>query len=368
MSSPLVQGGSSDKNSEGVNYQSQEYATKQTFGQKAKRHCARFWWIHLIIFCLVFLLVALLVVYVGMPKIAQHQVNDSKLEFKEAFFLNPTADAITVSQNAVLHNPSKFTPTLDAFPADFFLVTNGTYAAVSMLTLPMPSIHAKKQTATSIENVVVKVNDQDALADFAIAVMHNENITTALVGRTKLHLGSLPTQKVKFNSTSTYKALNGLKGFNTTEVLINPLATPGTPNLRGNAFIPNPSLMTIEMGNVSLTISVPVKGVPTVVGNATILNFKIVPGDNKLPMFGIIDNAKVLPALVGGKVNMTIIGQTAIRNSEHLTYYEKALQSNVLMLEMNVAQVLADSSAAAKAAAGASGASNSTTAADTTHA
>lgn len=42
-----------------------------------------------------------------------------------------------------------------------------------------------------------------------------------------------------------------MKGFNTTDVLINPLATPGTPNLRGNAFIPNPSLMTIEMVSLS---------------------------------------------------------------------------------------------------------------------
>ncbi|CZT11106.1 hypothetical protein WAI453_007395 [Rhynchosporium graminicola] len=364
MASPWVQGGgSADKNFEGANYQTQEeYAPKRTFGQKAKRHCAKFWWLHLILFCLIFLIVALLVVYVGMPKIAQHDVDDSRLEFREAFFLNPTADSIQVTQKAVLRNPSTFTPTLDPFPAELFLVTHGTYAAVSMLTLPMPGIHAKKQTPTSIDNVVTKVNSIDALGDYAVAVMNNEHITTALVGRTKLHLGKLPTQKVTFNSTSTYKGLNGLKGFNTTDVLINPGAAPGTPNLRGNAFIPNPSLMTIEMGNVSLSIAVPIKGVSTVVGNATILDFKIVPGDNRLPMFGIIDNAKILPALVDGKVNMTIVGQTAVRNGEHLIYYEKSLQSNVLVLEMNVQQVLADSAAAAKAAAGAG---NSTTATNT---
>lgn len=33
---------------------------KPSFGQKAKRHCARFWWVHLIIFCASFLLIALL--------------------------------------------------------------------------------------------------------------------------------------------------------------------------------------------------------------------------------------------------------------------------------------------------------------------
>jgi hypothetical protein len=29
------------------------------FGQKCKRHCARFWWLHLIIFCAGFLIIAL---------------------------------------------------------------------------------------------------------------------------------------------------------------------------------------------------------------------------------------------------------------------------------------------------------------------
>jgi hypothetical protein len=33
---------------------------KPSFGQKAKRHCARWWWVHLIIFCASFLLLALL--------------------------------------------------------------------------------------------------------------------------------------------------------------------------------------------------------------------------------------------------------------------------------------------------------------------
>jgi hypothetical protein len=33
---------------------------KPSFGQRAKRHCARRWWVHLIIFCASFLLIVLL--------------------------------------------------------------------------------------------------------------------------------------------------------------------------------------------------------------------------------------------------------------------------------------------------------------------
>jgi hypothetical protein len=36
-----------------------QYVKKPTFGQKAKRHCLRWWWLHLIIFCTSFLIISL---------------------------------------------------------------------------------------------------------------------------------------------------------------------------------------------------------------------------------------------------------------------------------------------------------------------
>jgi len=29
------------------------------FGSKVKRHCVRFWWLHIIIFCIIFLIISL---------------------------------------------------------------------------------------------------------------------------------------------------------------------------------------------------------------------------------------------------------------------------------------------------------------------
>ncbi len=117
----------------------------------------------------------------------------------------------------------------------------------------------------------------------------------------------------------TSLGLNSLKGFNTTDLLINLSAAAGTPNLVGNAQIPNPSHMTLYLGNVTLDLSTEKSGV---VGNATITNFKLVPGPNTLPMQAIIDQPLVLASLnSAGKVNMTIIGKDAVYNGQHLTYY-----------------------------------------------
>ncbi|KAL3417550.1 hypothetical protein PVAG01_10560 [Phlyctema vagabunda] len=336
----------SDQKVESSQIENGNNTARPGFGSKVKRHCARFWWLHLIIFCVVFLLIALLLVYVGMPKIAQHDVNRSSLEFRELDFLDPTPNTISLTQLGVLHNPSTFTPTLDAFNATLSLVTGGVVANTSFFNIEIPKIHAKGDTDVPIRNQLITVTDMDQLTQYCIAVLQNEEVTTHLDGRTKLHLGALPTVKVNYRESTTYKALNGLKGFNVTDALIDLSVRAGQPNFRGNASIPNPSVMTIAMGNVTLSLATEAKGV---VGNATINNMTLRPGLNILPMQAVIDQALVLGSLdaATGLVEMKITGTSAVYNGQNLPYYEEALKSNVLSLSLNVAQILKDSAAAA---------------------
>lgn len=95
------------------------------------------------------------------------------------------------------------------------------------------------------------------------------------------------------------------------------------------------------MGNVTLSLSTLKSGL---VGNTTINNFTIRPGDNSLPMTGTMDQTKVIASLEDGFVELQIKGTSSVYNGEHLTYYEKALGDNVLPLRMNVLQVIRDSS------------------------
>ncbi|APA07312.1 hypothetical protein sscle_02g020820 [Sclerotinia sclerotiorum 1980 UF-70] len=325
-------------------YQRDPSPVKRSFGGKVKRHCARFWWIHLIVFCIVFLIIALCLVYVAMPKIAQDGVNDSSLEITELQFTNPAPDTIVLSQVGTLHSPSMYTPTLDPFNASSYLVTNGTYASEPMVIIPLPKIHALHPKSTiSVKNQEVSIYNIDALSDYTTAVLSNEYVTTALVGKTKLHEGALPVTSIKYNKTSTYKGLNGLKGFNVTNVRVNLTALTG-PNLSGDAYIPNPSNMTIVMGNVTLELSTSTAGV---VGNTTIENMTLVPGNNTLPMVGTLNQAKVIASMDAKTqlVGLIIKGKSAVFNGQHLVYYEKALSNNVLSLELNVGRVLADSAA-----------------------
>jgi hypothetical protein len=183
-----------------------------------------------------------------MPRIAQSGVNKSKLELTDMEFLNPTPNTVTLTQKAILHSPSIYTPTLDPFNASLWLVTNGTFASAPMNQLLMPTIHATHPTSNaSVIGQTVAIENQDQITEFAKQLLTQVNVTTALTGKTKLHEGHLPVLNINFNTTVTYAGLNGLAGFNVTSPKVNLTAAPGEPNLSGFAFIPNPSVITVAM-------------------------------------------------------------------------------------------------------------------------
>ena len=71
------------------------------------------------------------------------------------------------------------------------------------------------------------------------------------------------------------------------------------------------SLETLKEGNV---------------GNATILNLTIAPGNNTLPMSAIVDQTKVLGSMDSdGFVEMVITGTSSVYNGQHITYYVRFL-------------------------------------------
>ncbi|KAH8774996.1 hypothetical protein F5882DRAFT_299593 [Hyaloscypha sp. PMI_1271] len=332
----------SEKQFQAEQIETRQQHAKPGFGQKAKRHCSRFWWLHLIIFCVIFLIVALCLVYVGMPKIAQHGVDESWMEVTELKFLEPTSNSVVLTQEVILHSPSIFTPTLDSFTAASWLVTNGTFGPTPMMMIPMPKIHALHPVSNAgVQNVNLSIASLEQVTEYSTAIISQESVTTALTGKTKLHEGKLPVVNIDYNSSSTYKGLNGLKGFNVTDVRLNSSAKAGEPNLKGFAYIPNPSVITVALGNVTLTLSTAKAGV---VGNTTINDMTLVPGNNILPMTGIVDQVLIASSLnATGWVTLSIQGESAIYNGQHLTYYEAPLKSNVLSLDMNIVQVLADS-------------------------
>ena len=98
--------------------------------------------------------------------------------------------------------------------------------------------------------------------------------------------------------------------------------------------------MTVELGTVTLDMSV--NG--TAVGVATIEDLVLKPGDNLFEMRAVTNQTTVVTMIFtdykSGILPVDVVGNTTIFKNQSLPYYEKALQSNKLRLNLNVIDAL----------------------------
>ena len=95
------------------------------------------------------------------------------------------------------------------------------------------------------------------------------------------------------------------------------------------------------MGNVTFNTFVN----DTLIGNSTIQDFVLKPGNNTYQMHGVTDQVLVLSMLQStykdGILPVRIVGNSSIYNGQHLTYYERALQANTQHINLDVGAALA---------------------------
>ena len=113
-------------------------------------------------------------------------------------------------------------------------------------------------------------------------------------------------------------------------------------NMVGTLSIPNPSVITVALGNVTFDNYVGDKHL----GNSTINNLVLKPGDNILDMRSIIDQSIVLTLLTSdykdGFLPIEIAAKQAVYNGVHLTYYEAPLKSHNFTTKLDVGKALKD--------------------------
>ncbi|KAI1976568.1 hypothetical protein LOZ53_003141 [Ophidiomyces ophidiicola] len=300
--------------------------------------CKRFWWVCLIILVIVVLVVVLPIVFVAYPRLAQRDVNRSTLDVTNMDITNPGPESFRIKLRQVIGTKSAFHPKLDGFPAQVFLDGSST----AFLHLNVPPVKAVNGAVAEIEEDV-NIRSANAFTDFALAVMKKDSVGMKISGKTMLKLGALRKTPVNYDKVVTLKGLNGLKGFNVTQFsLILPARADGT-NMRGNVFIPNPSVMGLTMGNLTLNLSV--DGQP--IGQSFMNDVVIRPGDNNIEMTSKVNQTIVIGLIAGqnakyknGILPIGIVGESATYNGKNLPYFTEALKSNTLNVELNVGSAL----------------------------
>jgi hypothetical protein len=111
-------------------------------------------------------------------------------------------------------------------------------------------------------------------------------------------------------------------------------------NANGTIYIPNPSVMTLYLGNVTMNMSV--NG--TMIGVSTIEDLVLKPGDNNVNMHAVTNNTAVGLLLFTdykcGIFPIDIVGNNSTYNGKDLPYYDQALHENKLRINLDVIDAL----------------------------
>ena len=297
-----------------------------TFGGKVKAHFRKWWWVHLILFLIGVTVVAVCLCYVAFPRIAQDGINKSTLIVNSLELSNPTSNSFHLTQNSTIVNNTPYHPQLDAFNASLSLHGSGPYAYAEI-----PHLHAT-QSGASLINQDVSITDLAAFTAYNVAVLNDESVRVDVNGSTVLHEMKFPDTTVSYNTTTTMNGLNKLSGFNITSFSIKVTPDPDGTNMVGEVYIPNPSVLTLHMGNVTFQNFLPATpfspAVP--IGNSTLENLVLAPGNNTVPMRSAINQTLVIEAIAvvykNGFLPVDIVGVSSVYNGQHLTYFEAALQ------------------------------------------
>jgi len=131
--------------------------------------------------------------------------------------------------------------------------------------------------------------------------------------------------------------LNGLLGFKVAKIY--PVIVPDEvyhANTHGKIVLPNPSVITADVGNVTATMSV--NGVP--ISNITMPNMSLRPGNNSYPFLATTRLPQVVALLKEarsgcGKLPVDITPEASTVNGQNIEYMSKALQANPMKMDLD---------------------------------
>ncbi|KAH3948332.1 hypothetical protein HBI56_126580 [Parastagonospora nodorum] len=304
---------------------------------RVKNHCRKFWWCDCLVFAIIVLIIVLPIIYVAIPNKAQDEINKSTLEVTSQEVTSPTENGVHLKLESVIRSDSSYHPTIDSFRAALSLDGQDPF-----IHIQIPEAKSEAETRVSVDQDA-EFTSLEAFTAYTKTVLGAETFNVNLRGKTNIHLKGLPTMDVDYNKVVSMKGLNKLKGLNITSIKLlsgqSELLADGS-NMVGEVYIPNPSVMTLDLGNVTMNLAID----STSIGTALLPNLVLKPGDNNVPMQAKIQPLDVL-SLVQTKyknaiVPLSITGNSTVRNGVTLKYYEDALKSNTVNVDLNVGPAL----------------------------
>ncbi|PGH11987.1 hypothetical protein AJ79_04574 [Helicocarpus griseus UAMH5409] len=316
-------------------------------GKRLLAHYKR-WWICYLIGIIIFLAIFLPVFFtVAIPAIAQRMVDDAELPIHGGMIMKPTPDSVEYSLTASLAVPKPFTVELEPIVLHLYRVQQTPEEAY--IDVPLPEMKLKGNAMIDVPATRVPVLDMADWTQFLTEAVHQEKFILAAKGSTTAHLGALKVE-LTLDKQLELNGLNKLKGYDILSAkLILPFQEDGT-NLKATLNIPNHSIITFELGDLTLDMF----SGDIWLGQAVIYEAKLTPGDNivnadiRLDLQRTVSNIKPVlesqgDALRRGNLKLRANGNTTIFDGQHIPFYEDVLNNLNVEAEVPIMKVLTDS-------------------------
>ncbi|KAL4810914.1 hypothetical protein BDV18DRAFT_3421 [Aspergillus unguis] len=316
---------------------------KQKRTRRLKRHFARFWLCYCfwnVIFLAIFLPIFFLVV---IPAIAQLVVNKSTLLLVNAEIMNPHPDWMILSLEAALDLPIAFPVRIDPLLLSIYDHKAKGNDTIFKANIDGTMIHGN--TTLGFKDRYTPV-DVDLWTNYVHQVVFEKNAPLPVKGETNAYLGILKSH-VKVDKDIHQKSLNKFEGFSITNPSIDLYAEKGTNNLVANATLPNAGVLHLQIGTTFLDL----KSGNYTIGNATIDDLVLLPGNNTVAVNGIIDLEYLIDNLKGilegqsdalnrGALRLSAVGRSVVFDGEEVPYYTDAMKDLTLSADVSLASLL----------------------------
>lgn len=277
--------------------------------------------------------------------------------------MQPRAESIQLTLLSALDLKLALPVRIEPIVLDLFVRDTGPNEPWANVTIAGKTI--KGNTTLGVTDVHTPLINTTTWTSYVHNVVFDKYSTLSLKGSTNSYLGVLkshvvmdkdvvspsklpPCRRRQFEQQLTgILALNSFEGFGISDSALQlPPEADGT-NLVGNATLPNPSVLTIEIGTITLDI----KSGDLVIGNATLEDLTIKPGDNKHPLKAILDFDTIIEnlgtvlksqasLLKTGNLTLDTITKSVVWENETVPYYTKVMSELTLPAQVPIMDTL----------------------------
>ncbi|KAJ5797224.1 uncharacterized protein N7518_005764 [Penicillium psychrosexuale] len=316
---------------------------------KFRRHCRRFWCFYLIANVIVLAIFLPVFFLVAIPAIAQLVVNKSDLRLVNAEVMHPTADTVRMTLEAKVNLKLALGVRLDPVVFYAFVRSVGHENAYAGIEIPGQTI--KGNYSLKVTDQLTPILNMTSWETFVSQAVSQKETALSLYGVTVGYLGVLKNHII-LDKDVVMPTLNKFEGFsiaNSTFLL--PAEDDGS-NLVANITLPNPSVLSFEVGTITLDLKS--GNTDLVIGNATVKDVTLRPGNNTFPLRGVIDISAMIgnlsevlssqgPAIRTGALSLTAVTRSIVSNGTLIPYYTKVLGSLPLVANVSIGDVLRNS-------------------------